>query len=194
MASASTATASPYLPTPCGANPVEPGWPHPSCAAPPLEAATAEAAVQRIQALPAGPAVGNFLIADTHHARNLEILTEGVQVTEHRRRRLRPRQQLHRPQSYSRTKPSAARSPIPRAAAISLQSRARSHHAGSIDTDVCRTPPQRRNRPTGACPAAAFRSGDPFSTIAALIAVPHTQTLHLSHGPPTSNHFTAYRL
>ena len=46
-----------------------------------LEAATAEAAVQRIQALP-GPAVGNFLIADTHHARNLEILAEGVHVTE----------------------------------------------------------------------------------------------------------------
>ena len=46
-----------------------------------LESATAQAAVQRIQALP-GPAVGNFLIADTHHARNLEILAEGVHVTE----------------------------------------------------------------------------------------------------------------
>ena len=59
-----------------------------------LESATAEAVVDRIQAMP-GPAVGNFLIADTRHARNLEILAEGLHVTPSRRRRLRPRQQLH---------------------------------------------------------------------------------------------------
>ena len=50
-------------------------------------------------------------------------------------------------------------------------------------------------KPADPNPSAAVpRSGDPFSTIAALIAEPHTRTLHLSYGPPTHNHFTTYRL
>ena len=155
-----------------------------------LEAVTAEAAVQRIQALPR-PAVGNFLIADTHHARNLEILAEGVQVTEiddgvyaHANNctasALLPHEAQRRPLPHSEGRRHSLQ--------VALQ-----RHAGSIDTDVCRTllsDETGRPEPVCRCP----RSGDPFSTIAALIAVPHTRTLHLSYGPPTNNHFTAYRL
>ena len=155
-----------------------------------LEADSAQAAVQRIQALP-GPAVGNFLIADTHHARNLEILAEGLHVTEiddgvyaHANNctasALLPHEAQRRPLPHSEGRRHSLQ--------VALQ-----RHAGSIDTDVCRTLlSDETGRPEPVCRHP--RSGDPFSTIAALIAVPHTRTLHLSYGPPTSNHFTTYRL
>ena len=155
-----------------------------------LEAATAEAAVQRIQALP-GPAVGNFLIADTHHARNLEILAEGVQVTEiddgvyaHANNcitsALLPHEAQRRPLPHSEGRRHSLQVALER-------------HAGSIETNVCRTLlSDETGRPEPVCRRP--RSGDPFSTIAALIAVPHTRTLHLSYGPPTNNNFTTYHL
>ena len=155
-----------------------------------LETATAEAAVQRIQDME-GPAVGNFLIADTHHARNLEILAEGVHVTEidhgvyaHANnctaRALLPHEAQRRPLPHSEGRRHSLQ--------VALQ-----RHAGSIDTNVCRTLlSDETGRPEPVCRRP--RSGDPFSTIAALIAEPHTRTLHLSYGPPTHNHFTTYRL
>ena len=155
-----------------------------------LETASAEAATQRIRALH-GPAIGNFLIADPHHARNLEILAQGVHVTEvdhgvyaHANnctaRALLPHEAKRRPLPYSEGR------------RLSLQT-ALEQHAGSIDTNVCRQLlSDESGRPEPVC--RPFRSGDPFATIAALIAVPHTQTLHLSHGPPSNNHFTTYRL
>ncbi len=155
-----------------------------------LESATAQAAVQRIQAMP-GPAVGNFLIADTRHARNLEILAEGVHVTQvndgayaHANNCtaaiLLPHQATRRPLPHSEGR------------RVSLQT-ALDQHAGSIDTEVCRQLlSDESGRPEPVC--RPVRSGDPFATIAALIAVPHTQTLHLSYGPSSNNHFTTYRL
>ena len=155
-----------------------------------LEAATAQAAVQRIQDME-GPAVGNFLIADTHHARNLEILAEGVHVTEidhgvyaHANNCtasvLLPHEAQRRPLPHSEGRRHSLQVALDR-------------HAGSIDTDVCRTLlSDETGRPEPVCRRP--RSGDPFSTIAALIAEPHTRTLHLSYGPPTNNHFTTYRL
>ena len=155
-----------------------------------LESDSAEAAVQRIQAMH-GPAVGNFLIADARHARNLEILAEGVHVTQidhgvyaHANncvaRKLLPHEAQRRPLPHSEGR------------RHSLQT-ALEHHAGAIDTSVCRhLLSDESGRPEPVC--RPFRSGDPFATIAALIAVPQTRTLHLSYGPPTNNHFTAYRL
>ena len=155
-----------------------------------LEAATAEAAVQRIQALP-GPAVGNFLIADTHHARNLEILAEGLQVTN-----VDHGVYAHANNCVARTlqRHEATRRPLPHSEGRRQTLQAGlERHAGAIDTQVCRTLlSDQSGRPEPVC--RPFRSGDPFATIAALIAVPHTQTVHLSYGPPTNNHFTTYRL
>ena len=155
-----------------------------------LEAATAEAAVQRIQALP-GPAVGNFLIADTHHARNLEILVEGVHVTE-----IDDGVYAHA-NNCTASRPTPARSPAPPASPFRrpppfTPGRARTPRRLNRYRCLPHTP-QRRNRPPEPV-CRRPRSGDPFSTIAALIAEPHTRTLHLSYGPPTNNHFTTYRL
>ena len=155
-----------------------------------LESDTAEAATQRIRAMN-GPAVGNFLIADTRHARNLEILPEGLHVTNvdngvyaHANNCtasiLLPHEATRRPLPHSEGRRQ------------SLQAGLESH-AGAIDTQVCRQLlSDQSGRPEPVC--RPFRSGDPFATIAALIAVPHTQTLHLSYGPPSNNHFTTYRL
>ena len=155
-----------------------------------LESDSAQAAVQRIQAMP-GPAVGNFLIADTRHARNLEVLAEGLHVTNvdngvyaHANNCtasvLIPHEATRRPLPHSEGR------------RVSLQT-ALDQHAGAIDTTVCRTLlSDQSGHPEPVC--RPFRSGDPFATIAALIAVPRTQTLHLSYGPPSNNHFTTYRL
>ncbi|MCY3959856.1 MAG: C45 family autoproteolytic acyltransferase/hydrolase [Chloroflexi bacterium] len=155
-----------------------------------LESETAQAAVQRIQAMH-GPAVGNFLIADTRHARNLEILAEDLHVTPiddgvyaHANNCtssiLLPHEAERRPLPYSEGR------------RVSLQT-GLEVHAGSIDTNVCRRLlSDESGRPEPVC--RPFRSGDPFATIAALIAVPRTQTLQLSHGPPSTNHFTTCRL
>ncbi len=155
-----------------------------------LESDSAQAAVQRIQAMP-GPAVGNFLIADAHHARNLEILPEGLHVTNvdngvyaHANNCvasvLLPHEATRRPLPYSEGR------------RVSLQT-ALERHAGAVDTEVCRQLlSDQSGRPEPVC--RPFRSGDPFATIAALIAVPRAQTLHLSYGPPSDNRFTVYRL
>ena len=155
-----------------------------------LESDTAEAATQQVRAMH-GPAVGNFLVADTRHARNLEILPEGLHVTN-----VDHGVYAHANNCVARTlQPhEATRRPLPHSEGrrVSLQT-ALDQHAGSIDTDVCRQLlSDQSGRPEPVC--RPFRSGDPFATIAALIAVPHTQTLHLSYGPPANNHFTTYRL
>ena len=154
-----------------------------------LESATAEAAVQQIRAMP-GPAVGNFLIADAKHARNLEILAEGLEVTEiddgvyaHANncvaRSLLPHEADRRPLPPSEGRRQSLQAGLER-------------RAGAIDTGVCRTLlSDESGRPEPVCRRP--RSGDPFATVAALIAVPHTRTLHLSYGPPSDNHFVTYK-
>ena len=155
-----------------------------------LESGSAERAVQRIQAM-RGPAVGNFLIADAKHARNLEILAEGLEVTNvddgvyaHANncvaRTLKPHEATRRPLPHSEGRRQSLQAGLER-------------HAGAIDTTVCRQLlSDESGRPEPVC--RPFRSGDPFATIAALIAVPRAQTLHLSYGPPSDNRFTTYRL
>ena len=155
-----------------------------------LESETAQAAVQRIRAMP-GPAVGNFLIADAKHARNLEILAEGLEVTNvdngvyaHANncvaRTLQPHEATRRPLPHSEGRRQSLQAGLDR-------------HDGSVDTRVCRQLlSDQSGQPEPVC--RPIRSGDPFATIAALIAIPHTQILHLSYGPPSNNHFTTYRL
>ena len=155
-----------------------------------FETDSAEAAVERIQAMD-GPAVGNFLIADARHARNLEILAEGVNVTPiddgvyaHANnciaRALVPHEAPRRPLPYSEGRRQSLQAALER-------------HAGAIDTAVCRELlSDESGRPEPICRRP--RSGDPFATVAALIATPHTRSLHISYGPPSANHFTTYRL
>ena len=155
-----------------------------------LESDSAGAAAQRIQDM-GSPAVGNFLITDTRRARNLEILAEGVHVTEiddgvyaHANNCTSPDLVPHE----------AERRPLPHSEGRrqSLQA-ALEQHAGTIDTNACRRLlSDESGRPEPVCRRP--RSGDPFATIAALIAVPHGRSLHLSYGPPSDNRFSAYRL
>ena len=155
-----------------------------------LEAATAQAAVQRIQACLARPSATFSSPTPTTPATSKSWSKASTSLKS--TTASTPTPTTAPPAPCSRTKPSAARFPIPKAAAIRCRV-ALDRHAGSIDTDVCRTLlSDETGRPEPVCRRP--RSGDPFSTIAALIAEPHTRTLHLSYGPPTHNHFTTYRL
>ena len=90
------------------------------------------------------------------------------------------------------TKPSDGPSPTPKAAA-SPSEPPLENHAGTINLTVCRRLfSDESGQPKPVC--HPFCSGDPFATIATLIAIPHTQSLHLNYGSPSNSHVTTYRL
>ncbi len=155
-----------------------------------LEADDAGSAAALVQAMDA-PAVGNFLIADAAGARNLEILPEGLEVTQ-----VDDGVYAHANNctAAALVPHEAERRPLPHSEGrrLALQ-QALELHAGSLDAAACRALlSDESGRPEPVCRRP--RPRDPFATVAALIAQPETRTLHVSYGPPSDGQFTTYRL
>ncbi len=155
-----------------------------------LESTSADTAVKQIQTMN-GPAVGNFLIADTNCAFNLEILPEGTVVTKiddgvyaHANNciaeELAPHEAVRRPLPFSESRRQA------------LQ-KALEQQADAIDVSICQALlSDESGRPEPIC--RRVRLDDPFATVAGLIGHPDTRSLHISYGPPSDGNFATYVL
>ena len=155
-----------------------------------LEAGSAAEAVACVEEMDQ-PAVGNFLVADAERAFNLEILPEGLVVVAiddgvyaHANNctdeSLLPYEatERQRPLPFSEGRRQALQHALER-------------ESGSIDVSVCRRLlSDESGRPEPVCRRA--NTGDPFTTVAGLIAQPDDRSLHISFGPPSEGKFRGY--
>ena len=156
-----------------------------------LECADADAAVERIQSMD-GPAVGNFLLIDAAgRMRNLEILPEGVAVI------------ASDSGAYAHANNCTAEEllphELPRLPLPGSEGR-RNHlqqafdrESGHISVEVCK---RLLSDETGTPEPVCHRphQGDPYATVAGMIAEPAVGALHISFGPPSDGRFATHRV